>query len=159
MDRASWTDQAEALTGSDRFGLAIDPDDDRPTAIREAVAQLRTTVGVDHVVLVGASIGGEAAVVAAAEAGDDVDGLVAISPGGGTDRGSEIRARSLFVVAENDDERFVETTRRLHENAPDPSRLEVLSGDEHGQRLFETARGDDLEGWIDDVIETACREA
>ncbi|NUB92479.1 hypothetical protein HT576_15815 [Haloterrigena sp. SYSU A121-1] len=54
------------------------------------------------------------------------------------------------------DERFVETTRTLHERAPEPTRLEVLPGEEHGQRLFETDRGDDLESWIDDLIETAC---
>ncbi|UHQ96145.1 alpha/beta fold hydrolase [Natrinema halophilum] len=156
MDRTSWTDQAKALAGGERFGLAIDPEDDRPTAIRNAIDSLRSTVGVDHVVLVGASIGAEAAVVAAAEASDDVDGLVALSPGGGTGRASELRARSLFVVAENDDDRFVETTQILHENAPDPTRLEVLPGGAHGQRLFDTDRGDALQNWIDELIETVC---
>ena len=159
MDRASWTTRAEALTGDDRFGLAIDPDENRSTAIRGALEYLRTTVGVEHVVLVGASIGGEAAVVTAAEASDEVDGLVALSPGGGTEHASEISARSLFVVAEDDDERFVETTRTLHENAPEPTRLEVLSGDDHGQRLFETDRGDELERWIDDLVAIACDES
>lgn len=157
MDRTSWTTQAEALTGDDRFGLAIDPEENRSEAIRGALEYLRTTVGVEHAVLIGASIGGEAAVVAAAAAGD-VDGLVALSPGGGTDHASAVRARSLFVVAEDDDERFVETTRTLHENAPEPTRVEVLPGDDHGQRLFETDRGDELEQWIDDLIETACDE-
>lgn len=158
MDRASWTTQAEALTGDGRFGLAIDPDENRTNAIRGALEYLRTTVGVEHVVLVGASIGGEAAVVAAAEAKDEVDGLVALSPSGSTERASDISARSLFVVAEDDDKRFIETTRTLHENAPEPKQLEILSGDDHGQRLFETDRGDKLEEWIDELIENACDE-
>ena len=157
LNRTSWKTQAEALTGDDRFGLAIDPDENRSRAIRGSLEYLRTTVGVEHVVLVGASVGGEAAVVAAAADGD-VDGVVALSPGGGTERASDMSARSLFVVAEGDDDRFVETARTLHENAPEPTRLEVLSGDDHGQRLFETDRGDELETWTDDLIETACAE-
>lgn len=155
-DRTSWTDQAESLIGEDRFGLAIDPDEDRPRVVNDAVAHLKTNVGVDHVVLVGASIGGEAAVIAASD-NEDVDGVVALSPGGGTDHVADIRARSLFVAAENDTE-FVETTRTLHENAPEPTRLEVVSGGEHGQRLFDTEHGDDLTSWIDDVIDAACRD-
>lgn len=61
-DRASWTTQAETLTGDERFGLAIDPDESRSRAIRGAVEYVRATVGVERVVLVGASVGGEAAV-------------------------------------------------------------------------------------------------
>lgn len=158
MDRESWTEQAESLTGSERFGLAIDPEENRPTAIRGALKHLRSTVDVEGVVLVGASIGGEAAVETAAAAADEVDGVVALSPGGGTEHAADLRARSLFVVAEDDDERFVETTRTLHENAPDPTRLEVLPGEEHGQGLFETDRGDDLEDWIDELIDAACSD-
>lgn len=61
-------------------------------------------------------------------------------------------------MSEHDDERFVDTTRTLYENASEPKRLEVLSGDAHAQRLFETEHGTNLEQWIDDLIGTVCNK-
>lgn len=159
LDRESWSEQARRLADEGYSALAIDEDeDDRPGSILGAVRHLTEERGTERIVLVDASSGGEASVVANARAETDaVAGVVAISPGGGADRAADLRGRKLFVVAE-DDERFVRTTEELHEQAPEPKELRTYSGDEHGQGLFETEHGGDLLGRILALVDAACEE-
>lgn len=154
-DRGSWEPQVRCW--ADRhLVLAIDPAEDASTSVLAAVEYLREEADVERVVLVGASIGGEASVVAAAERDEIVAGVVAISPSGGAERAEELTGERLFAVAEDDDERFVEATNELHDGASEPKELATYDGSEHGQGLFESAHGDDLLDRIDELIERAC---
>ncbi|WP_101294720.1 alpha/beta hydrolase family protein [Halegenticoccus soli] len=158
MDRESWRPQAEALAGEGNLVLAIDEDpDDRPASVRGAIAHLRRERGVSGLVLIGASSGGEAVVVANAEAEDGaVDGTVALSAGGGADRAADLHGRLLFVVSEGDSDRFVRVARELHENAPEPKELVTYEGSAHGQGLFDSDRAEDLRGRISSLVAEAC---
>ena len=160
LDRESWTEQARQLADDGYLALAIDEDEDnRPESVLGAVDYLMGERETERIVLIGASSGGEASVVANARAETDaVTGIVAISPGGGTERASDLQGRKLFVVAEDDDERFVRTTEELHEQASDPKELRIYSGSEHGQDLFETEHGEDLLEGIVTLVEEACGE-
>jgi dienelactone hydrolase len=157
LDRESWEPLATALADRGYVALAIDEDpDERAASALGAARYLREVVGVDHLVLVGASSGGEAVVRATATAEQGtVDGLVTLSAGGGADVASDLQGRKLFTVAENDDDRFVRVAEQLHANAPRPKTLQRYAGSAHGQALFE-AHGDDLRSRLFDLVATAC---
>lgn len=157
LDRGSWAPQAAALADRGHVALAIDEDPDaRAASTLGAVRFLHETVGVDHLVLVGASSGGEAVVRATARADSGtVDGLVALSAGGGAEVAGDLQGRKLFAVAENDDERFVRVAEQLHANAPEPKTLQRYAGSAHGQALF-GAHGDDLGPRLFELVATAC---
>lgn len=158
MDRGSWEPQAELLAEMGHLALAIDEDpDDRPSSILGAIRHLRTETGVERVALVGASSGGEAVVVANAEAdAGAVDGTMTLSAGGGTDRAADLQGRLLFVVSEGDDDRFVRVARELHDAAPPPKDLVTYDGDAHGQRIFDSAHGEDLRERLRSFVREVC---
>lgn len=158
LDRGSWEPQATALAERGHVALAIDEDpDNRWQSALGAARFLRETTGVSTLVLVGASSGGEAVVRANANAETDVAGLVTLSAAGGADVAGQLQGRKLFVVSENDEDRFVRIARELHENAPDPARLKVYGGSAHGQRIFES-HGADLRRRLFGLVERACEE-
>jgi pimeloyl-ACP methyl ester carboxylesterase len=157
LDRGSWKPQAEMIAKMGHLALAIDEDpDDRPASVRGAVQYIRTERSVSTVVLVGASSGGEAVVVANAEMDAPVAGTVAISAGGGADRASDLRGRTLFVVSEGDDDRFVRVATELHEGAPDPTKLVTYDGSAHGQAIFDSEHGDDLRERLRAFVSAVC---
>lgn len=158
LDRESWAGEAKRLADQNHLVLAIDEDpDNRSASVRGAITFLREQQEVSSIVLIGASSGGEAVVVANANAPDGaVDGTIAISPGGGADHASELQGRTLFVVSENDDDRFVRVANELHEGAPEPTALVTYEGAAHGQRIFESDHGDDLRGRITAFVEAVC---
>lgn len=158
LDRGSWQPQAERLAGMGHLALAIDEDsNNRAESASGALRYLRGTVGVDRVVLVGASSGGEAVVRADARAETGtVQGLVTLSAAGGVDVAADLQGRKLFVVSENDDDRFVRTAKQLHEKAPEPKALKIYSGSAHGQGIFNTTHGDDLADRLFGLVEDVC---
>lgn len=159
LDRESWQPQAEQLAGMGHVALPIDEDtNNRAESAQGAVSHLRGTENVERVILVGASSGGEAVVKANARAESGaVHGLVTLSAAGGTDFAGELTGRKLFVVSENDDDRFVRITRELHENAPEPKARKIYSGSAHGQGIFDTKHGDDLANRLFTLVEDVCK--
>lgn len=156
-DRGSWEAQATTIAELGHLALAIDEDpDDRPSSVRGAIGYLLDEAGVSTVVLVGASSGGEAVVVANAETDRDVAGTMTLSAGGGAGRAGDLQGRALFVVATDDDARFVETARELHENAPEPTELVEYDGAAHGQGLFDSAHADDLRDRFETFVSVGC---
>lgn len=158
MDRESWQPQARQVAERGHVALSIDEDpDNRAASALGAVGYLREDVGVDRIVLVGASSGGEAVVRATARADDGaVQGLVTLSAGGGEDVADGLQGRNLFVVSEDDDDRFVRVAQQLFENAPEPKELKVYEGGAHGQRIFGTDHGDDLRERLFGLVDDAC---
>lgn len=157
MEKESWDDQARALAEDGHLAVPIDPGERRVDAVSGVVTGLREERTVDRVILVGASIGGEAALLAAADE-IDVDGVVAISPGGGGDRSGEIDASLLLIVAEGDDDRFVSETERAYDEAIEPKQLLTVEGSEYGQRLFDSAEGSEVTTKVVEFVDRVCRE-
>lgn len=159
LDRGSWAEEASKLASEEGFTvLAIDEDpNNRASSVRGAMTYLRDQQDVSSMVLVGASSGGEAVVVANANSEEGtVDGTIAISPGGGTEYASELQGSKLFVVSEDDDQRFVDTTKELHNDAPHPSELITYPGSAHGQRILDSEHGDDLRTRLREFAKSAC---
>ena len=138
-DRGSWYPQAERLAEQGHVALPIDEGDDRVEAVLGAVEYLRAERNVSHVVVMGASTGGEAVVTAAATEPDRIDGVVALSASGGVDRADQLTGQKLFVVSRDDEQRFVDIATGLTDSASEPSQLETYNGGAHGQGLFESS--------------------
>lgn len=159
LDRGSWEEEASKLATEEGFTvLAIDEDpNNRASSVRGAMTYLRDQHDVSSMVLVGASSGAEAVVVANANSeADAVDGTIAISPGGGTEFASELQGSTLFVVSEDDDQRFVDTTMELHEKAPKPSEIITYPGSAHGQRILDSEHGEDLQTRLREFTKSVC---
>lgn len=158
MDRESWEPQATMIADMGHRALAIDEDpDDRSSSVRGAIRYLSEQQNVSTRILLGASSGGEAVVVANASTdADTVDGTITLSAAGGVDHAPDLRGRSLFVVSESDDDRFVRVARELHEGAPEPKRLVEYEGSSHGQRLFTSNRKDALRDRIQTFLSEVC---
>lgn len=157
LDRGSWQPQAEMLAGMGHLALAIDEDpDNRAASVRGAIRHLRQQQGVSTLVLLGASTGGEAVVVANAETDAAVDGTITLSAAGGAEYAPELQGRSLFVVSKADEDRFVRIAQELHREAPDPEQLVEYEGGAHGQRIFTSDHGDDLRDRVRTFVSETC---
>ena len=144
-DLCEWLPQARRLATQDRQVLAFDfgPSADIGKDMVAAAAELRRR-GADRLVLVGSSMGGTAAIEAAAEITPPVAGVVGLSgpeeyQGEGADAASaapKLRVPVLFIVAE-DDPPFDDTARALDKAVPSREKLVVLEGGGHGTSLLE----------------------
>ena len=122
-----------------------------------AVARIRS-LGARSVVVVGASMGGTAAIGVAAT--EDLAGVVTISAPLqiGTLDASRAVGRlgepSLFIVGERDDRQYADAARSLFAAAPEPKKLEIVKGSgAHGTDLLTDGRnGSRVEELILDFI-------
>lgn len=162
-DRSDWEPQASAVAEDGYTALSLSLDhDDRESNVEAtvgAVDYLRGELGVQTVVLVGASAGANAVVKTDANTDVDVAGSVILAPGRAGDLGANLSGRTLFVVGKGDSDRFVQTTKRLHGDAPGPKELVVLDSSEHAQGIFATSEGDRLQSLIVEFVNTVCSEA
>jgi pimeloyl-ACP methyl ester carboxylesterase len=143
-DLCEWMPRARALARSGRQVLAFDfgPSGHIKQDMLAAAAELRRR-GVTRMVLVGSSMGGTAAIAAAAEITPPVAGVVSLS-GPEEYRGADaataapkLRVPVLFVVA-HDDPPFADDARALYKAVPGhDKRLVVLQGGGHGTSLLE----------------------
>lgn len=98
--------------------------------LRAAVAKLRS-LGASKIFVVGASMGGTAAIVVAAD--EKLEGVVAISAPSSIDGldASVVAGRldepSLFIVGSKDAEQYTKAATTLAGSAPEPSSLEVIA--------------------------------
>jgi pimeloyl-ACP methyl ester carboxylesterase len=105
-----------------------------------AIAKLRS-LGAERVLVVGASMGGTAAVVVAAR--ENLAGIVSLSAPSKIDKldagasANKVREPSLFIVGAGDAKRYVDASRSLYAAVGPPKDLEVVSGSsEHGTGLL-----------------------
>jgi pimeloyl-ACP methyl ester carboxylesterase len=120
--------------------------------VNAAVKFLRDR-GFDHIICVGASMGGTACIQAALD--NDLFGLVVFAStmrAGARSDGLSIEMDDLqaltlpklFITAEEDGFLVVDHTKRMFEASPEPKELILLPGSEHGTYLFATEVGDEL---------------
>lgn len=158
-DRESWQPLAETVADLGHLVLAIDEDpDNRPASVRGAIQYLREEHDVSSLVLIGASTGGEAVVVANAETDATVDATVTLSAAGGADHAADLQGHTLFVVATGDEDKFVSATKELHEQAPGPKALVEYDGSAHGQELLVSEYADDLRQRLQTLLADACAD-
>ncbi|WP_049969295.1 alpha/beta hydrolase family protein [Haladaptatus cibarius] len=161
FNRRDWRPQMETVANKGYACLSVDLNfDDRSTTseyLLAAIRYLRERAGVTKVVLFGAGTGADAVVKTNARAkSGTIDGNLILSAEGPADA-AEIQGWSLFVVSQNDNDRFVQATEQMHENASGQKRLEKLSGSAHGQAVFEDGRaGDHMMNLVFHFLGTVC---
>lgn len=163
-DRDSWAGFADLLSEEGYLTLSFDfrgaggsdgtPDVSRaPEDVLAAASAIRER-GARSVVLVGASVGGTAALVAASGAGTSLDGVVTLSaPASFMDLAappevvSRVEEPKLFLAAEEDGLAQA-NAQAFYEAAPAPKRVEVLVGESHGTDLLEGREAERVRGFI-----------
>ncbi|HUH15649.1 MAG TPA: alpha/beta fold hydrolase [Gaiellaceae bacterium] len=153
-DLCDWLSYARRLAGKGYFVFPVDfrgygflqvrtgRAANRYAADLTAAAKALRKLGKKKVFLVGASMGGIASLVAAANAKPAVDGVVSISSPAryrgmdGVATGPRLHVPVLYLAAHGDDNAgydFSEDARRLHAAAASKDkRLELLPGSQHG---------------------------
>lgn len=161
-DRTSWAPFADLLAHEGYVALTYDfrgyGDSGGERAIDDIWRDLLAAIeflrgrGVSRVVLIGASMGGTASLVAAAR--DDVAGVVTLS-GASTFMGllappealRAIAEPKLFLAAEGDGSAAA-TAQHFYANSPPPKRVEIVTGDDHGTDLLTGSQGEVVRRFI-----------
>ena len=157
-DQRSWFDFARTLAGQGYLALTFDfrgycpggdggcSEGERQVAaiwqdVEGAIAFLRTR-GVRQVVLIGASMGGTASLVAAAHEGQGVTAVVTLSApieieglAATRDVLADATAAKLFIAG-NDDTVAAEAAEQLYEGSILPKRYELVTTSDHGTDLL-----------------------
>lgn len=152
-DLCQWQDEARRLASQGYSALAFDFRGAGESQVRSggaaqrierdvaAAVKLSRTLGAKKVLLVGASAGGWAVLVAAAQAKPSVQGVVAISTpaqyrGDAVAAVRTLKAPVLYVVST--DEGLSEDAQALHDaTGAGAKRLEILSGSAHGTEILD----------------------
>jgi pimeloyl-ACP methyl ester carboxylesterase len=115
----------------------------------EAAVHFARANGARRIVLIGASMGGTAALKVAAV--EPVDGVIALSPpmtffGLSSEEAlPKIRAPKLFLVSAEEMNVSVQSVRNQFKKTPDPKEMEVVPGAAHGSRMLEGDRKGEVE--------------
>jgi pimeloyl-ACP methyl ester carboxylesterase len=157
-DQSSWFEFAARVADEGYLALTFDfrgycpggdagcSDGDRNVSadvadLEAALAFLRST-GVETVALVGASMGGTASLIVAAQQGDGVAAVITLSAPQqieGLVAGPEVigqtSAAKLFVAGSGDGAAAA-AAQAFADQAPPPKRLEILPSDDHGTDLL-----------------------
>lgn len=139
FDAESWDEFATLLQKEGIASLALES-----TSLEDVQSGIRFLSRHDkqHIVLIGASIGGGAVQSAAST---DKTGVVKLAILLGTATGNmndDHETEKLFIVTENDF--FSAQTYSSFEKAAEPKELMVYSGSAHGQEMFKEEYGMDL---------------
>jgi alpha-beta hydrolase superfamily lysophospholipase len=123
-------------------GLSIGANRDPSRAdldLGAAVGKLRA-LGATRIIVVGASMGGTAAIVIASR--ENLAGVVSISAPSSIDKlnagavAAKVKEPALFIVGKSDDARYVDGARSLYTAVSQPKELEIVDSGRHGTDLL-----------------------
>jgi pimeloyl-ACP methyl ester carboxylesterase len=155
-DRTSWADLASLLADRGYRSLAFDfrghggssGERDVPQIWRDVLAAVETLRdrGARRIVLIGASMGGTASLIAASRA--EVQGVITLSAAGtfmGLSAPPEVLQAvdepKLFIAAQADGSAAA-TAQAFYDTASGAKRLEILTGADHGTDLLAGQQGE-----------------
>lgn len=154
--RQSWDRYARQVSGDGYLAIAIDEGEERRDAsVLGAIQYLREDREVERVVVIGASVGGEAALQGSAEMPADVDGIVALSPAGGAEAAADLDLPMLVLVSEDDGD-YLATAEEIVEATPGGAELVTYDGEAHGQELLNSEHSTDVQQRIADFVTEVC---
>lgn len=162
FNKESWDKQAKLFTKAGFQVLAIDfrgygqskgPGQAQPLSaplhldVLAAVGYLKKA-GATSISVIGASMGGTAAVQALSEAGPElIEKIVVLSAGTGQSPPEKVRGRKMFLVAREDSNTAglrLPKIQAQFDRMPEPKRLVILEGSAHAQFLFQSPQNDEV---------------
>jgi len=162
FEKSSWAKQANILVSAGFRALAVDLrgfglSKDGPQSVRSdfgspldvlAAVRYLHEKGAKRVSIVGASMGGDAAEGALAQAKPGEMDRVVLLAHGAYGSPEKLTGRKLFIVSRDDpgpdgQPRLVRI-RAQYDKAPDPKELVILEGSAHAQLIFQTDQGERL---------------
>jgi pimeloyl-ACP methyl ester carboxylesterase len=166
-DQGVWKELGETLAARgftaftfDFRGHGSSPGPRDPTLaasdLRAAVRVVQAQLHLPRLFVVGASMGGTAALKVAA--GENVLGVISISGPANisglsaVSDSARITAPKLFIAAEGDSP-YVNDARSLFERARDPKELQIVGGRSHGTDLIEGGQGNEVRTLMLDFFE------
>jgi pimeloyl-ACP methyl ester carboxylesterase len=124
----------------------------RPTDLHAAIREIRS-FGIGRLGLIGSSLGGSAALTVAADEGDKLDLVVALSAVSATDDDLQaISAPKLFMAGTADDG-IAALARRFFDASLQPKRLVLLDTGDHGAEMLRGSRREDARAAVFDWLE------
>jgi alpha-beta hydrolase superfamily lysophospholipase len=124
----------------------------RPTDLHAAIQEIRS-FGIGRLGLMGSSLGGSAALTVAADEGDKLDLVVALSAASATD--DDLRAISapkLFMAGTADDG-IAALAQRFFDASSQPKRLVLLDTADHGAEMLRGSRREEARAAVFDWLE------
>jgi len=119
--------------------------------ILAGVRFLKTEKGMDKITVLGASMGGAAAVQANIYAqGKGMEQLILLSPAQVT-HAKKLKGSLLFIASEH--EAIAKSIERRYQQALPPKRLVLIKGSAHAQHIFKTAQAKSLQQIILDFLQ------
>jgi pimeloyl-ACP methyl ester carboxylesterase len=158
-DQTSWWDFADELAGRGYRALTYDfrgycPGGDAGCSgghkqisamwqdVLGAIDEIRSA-GAERVVLIGASMGGTASLVAASKPGVQVQAIVTLSAptsieGLVADQTtlSTVTAAKLFIAGNGDPTGAADAAQQLYDTSPQPKRVDIVTSNDHGTNLL-----------------------
>jgi pimeloyl-ACP methyl ester carboxylesterase len=168
-DRNSWAEFASILAEEGYLALNFDfrgyGGSEGTRAIPElwrdvvAAAEAARARGASRVVIVGASMGGTAALVAASRA--ELDGVITLSApttfmglAAPAEIVQAVDEPKLFLAAEGDGS-AAEAAQAFYNTSPGPKRVEIVTGAEHGTEILEGGQAEVARRLILDFLATS----
>jgi alpha-beta hydrolase superfamily lysophospholipase len=124
----------------------------RPTDLRAAIKEIRS-FGIEHLGLMGSSLGGWAVLTVAADEGDWLDLVVALSTVSATDDDLQrISAPKLFMAGTGDDG-LAGLAQRFFDASSQPKKLVLLDTGDHGAEMLRGSKREDARAAVFDWLE------
>jgi len=133
---------------------------DLPKDVDGAIRYLRDEHGAKTISLVGASMGGTASLVSAAEPANEIRAVITLSApteidglAVDADLLSQVSAGKLFIASTGDAEAAA-SAETLYDQSPPPKRVDIEPADDHGTDLLTGPRGEVVRRLIETYLET-----
>jgi pimeloyl-ACP methyl ester carboxylesterase len=124
----------------------------RPVDLHAAIKEIRS-FGIERLGLIGSSLGGWAVLTVAADEGDRLDLVVALSAVSATnDDLQRISAPKLFMAGTGDDG-FAALAQQFFDASSQPKRLVLLDTGDHGAEMLRGSRSDEARAAVFDWLE------
>jgi len=124
----------------------------RPTDLHAAIQEIRS-FGIERLGLMGSSLGGSAVLTVAADEGDRLDLVVALSAVSATDDDlRSISAPKLFMAGTADDG-IAALAQRFFDASSQPKRLVLLDTEDHGAEMLRGSQSEEARAAVFDWLE------
>jgi dienelactone hydrolase len=124
----------------------------RPTDLRAAIKEIRS-FGIERLGLMGSSLGGWAVLTVAADEGDRLDLVVALSAVSATDDDLQmISAPTLFMAGTGDDG-IAGLAQQYFDASSQPKKLVLLDTGDHGAEMLRGSRRKEARAAVFDWLE------